>query len=538
MSIIEDIDCALEGKRPSHVILLTVGTMLSLKVASMALDKGQLLRRIYKTVWRGIRTVAAPIIRKEVIKASKGIKLPSTEGELKTIQLPEKSHSYDEVIQMVSQFHTDLDIPYEDGKLSGAVYHGGAEHTKFINKIMEVYQWSNPLHSDVFGAPRKMEAEIVSMVIHMFNGQTLPDACGALTSGGSESIMMAMKTYRDWGRKTRGIHHPSVLAPITIHPAFDKAAEYFDIDLIKIPVNPKTMTVEASEMEKHIRYDTIAIVGSACSFPHGAVDPIEELSEVALRHNIGLHVDSCLGGFMIPFLERTGRSAPVIDFRNPGVTSISCDTHKYGYGPKGTSTVLYRSKELRSNQFCSVSEWPGGMYCSPGVSGSKPGNVIAATWAAMVHMGMEGYVDCCDKVMTARELMTSKLSEIPYIRILGEPKVSVFAFTTDHFDIFEMSSALMKKGWMLNRLQYPSGLQFSVTLLQTLPGVAQRFVDDVREVGDHLYEKEKEEMKRTGRRKARTGDTGASMYGTAQRIPDRTIVQDVLKEYLNAYYTT
>lgn len=372
----------------------------------------------------------------------------------------------------------------------------------------------------------------------MFNGHLLPDACGALTSGGSESIMMAMKTYRNWGRKTRGIDRPSVLAPITIHPAFDKAAEYFDIDLIKIPVNPETLTVEASEMEKNIRYDTVAIVGSACSFPHGAVDPIQELSEVALRHNIGLHVDSCLGGFMIPFLERTGRRAPIIDFRNPGVTSISCDTHKYGYGPKGTSTVIYRTKDLRANQFCSVSEWPGGMYCSPGVSGSKPGNVIAATWAAMVHMGMEGYVDCCNKIMTAREAMTSGLSKIPYIRILGKPEVSVFAFTTDKFDIFEMSSELMKKGWMLNRLQYPSGLQFSVTLLQTLPGVAEKFINDVREVGDHLFEKEIEYMKQANTTKARTGDTGASMYGTAQRIPDRTIVQDVLKEYLNAYYTT
>eukprot|EP00796_Vickermania_ingenoplastis_P005973 gene5973-4282_t len=536
MTLAEELDTALRGKRPSQVVLVTIGAMLSLKVACKALDKGHLIRRTFKLFLRGVRQVAKPIIQQQVIKASKGIKLPSKEGELKTIVLPPQGHTYDEVIRMVETFHEDLDLPFRDGKLSGAVYHGGEEHTKFINKVMEIQQWSNPLHSDVFGATRKMEAEIVSMVMHMFNGQILPDACGTLTSGGSESIMMAMKTYRDWGRKERGIDRPSVLAPITIHPAFDKAAEYFDINLIKIPVKRSTMAVEAAEMEKYIRYDTVAIVGSACSFPHGIIDPIEELSEVALRHDVGLHVDSCLGGFMIPFLERTGRKVPVIDFRNKGVTSISCDTHKYGYGPKGTSTVLYRTKQLRSYQFCSVSEWPGGMYCSPGVSGSKPGNVIAATWASMVHLGMAGYVRCCNEIMNVREFMTSELQTIPYLYIMGKPEASVFAFSSEEFDIFEMSSELMKRGWMLNRLQFPSGLQFSVTMLQTMPGVAKKFIEDVREVGDALYAQAKDEMQRTNK-KAKTGETGGSMYGSAQRVPDRTIIQDVLKEYLNAYYT-
>lgn len=536
MSLLEDVDCLLRGRRPSEVILLTLCAVASIQGVHLAFNKGSLASRSYKMLFRGIKALAAPLIRIQVQKASQQIKLPHKEGELRTLELPEKMKSYDEVLQLVEVFHDDLDVSYKSGQLSGTVYHGGDAHSQFVDRVMESYRWSNPLHSDIFGAARKMEAEVVSMVLHMFNGQLLPDGCGALTSGGTESILMAMKTYRDWGRNTRNVQHPSIIVPITAHPAFDKAAEYFDILLIKVPVEPTTMAVNAKELEKYIRYDTIAIVGSACSFPHGAIDPIEEMSEIAVRHGIGLHVDSCLGGFIIPFLGRTGRKLPILDFRNPGVTSISCDTHKYGYGPKGTSVVLYRSQSLRFHQFCSISEWPGGMYCSPAVSGSKPGNVIAATWACMVHMGMEGYVDCCNKIMNAREYMTSEIAKIDYLHIYGDPKTSVFAFGTNFFDIYDMGTELTARGWFLNRLQYPAGLQFSVTMLQTQPGVKEKFIKDLKEVGAIMKQREEEYMRENGKSKPRNGESGASVYGSAQRVPDRTIVQDVLKEYLNHYY--
>ncbi|KAI5689814.1 Pyridoxaldependent decarboxylase conserved domain [Leishmania braziliensis] len=519
---------------PTQVIIITLSCGVAVRIAVDCFRDGRLTKRTYQAVLRGIRSLAGPIIRKEVRKAVSVIKMPSKEGEFKALTLPKESRSEAEVLQLVTQLHKDLDLSYEEGGFSGTVYHGGTSYTAFINDVMAIFQWSNPLHSDIFGATRKMEAEIVSMVLHMFNGHLLPDAGGAVTSGGTESIMMALKTYRDWGRKTRGIEHPSVVAPITIHPAFDKAAEYFNINLIKVPVLADTGRVDPKEMEKYIRYDTIAIAASAPNFPHGVVDPIEEIAEIAYKHGIGMHVDCCLGGFIMPFLEKTGRAAPVVDFRNRGVTSISCDTHKYGYAPKGTSTVMYRSKELRSFQFCCIAEWPGGMYCSPAVSGSKPGNVIAGTWAAMVHMGEKGYVECCHKIVLARETMTTELRKLPYIRIIGEPTASVFAFTSSEIDIFLLGEALKLRGWVLNKLQFPCGLQFSVTLLQTPPAVTARFLRDVKEIGATLFAENKKLI--AAGKKPIVGESSSTLYGTAQRIPDGTIVKDVLREFLSTYY--
>ncbi|KAG5496688.1 hypothetical protein JIQ42_03520 [Leishmania sp. Namibia] len=533
-TISEYLNERLKDRSPTQIVVITLSCAVAVRVAVDCLRDGRVTKRSYQAVWRGIRTLANPLIRREVKKAASGVKMPSKEGEFKARALPERSRSEAEVLKLVTQFHNDLDLNYEDGCLSGTVYHGGKSHTAFMNDVMAIFQWSNPLHSDIFGATRKMEAEIVSMVLYMYNGHLLPDAGGVVTSGGTESIMMALKTYRDWGRTTRGIEHPSVVVPITIHPAFDKGAEYFGIDLIKVPVATSTGSVDPKEMEKYIRYDTIAIAASAPNFPYGVVDPIEELAEIAYKHNIGMHVDCCLGGFIMPFLEKTGRAAPIVDFRNRGVTSISCDTHKYGYAPKGTSTVVYRSRELRSFQFCCVAEWPGGMYCSPAVSGSKPGNVIAGTWAAMVRMGVEGYVECCHKIMTTRETMTTALRKLTYIRIIGEPIASVLAFTSDELDIFRLGEGLKSRGWMLNHLQFPSGLQFSVTLLQTPPAVTARFLSDVKEIGDALFA-EREKLIAEGKTPL-IGTSGGTLYGTAQRVPDRTIIKDLLREFLNVYY--
>ena len=525
----------LQDRSPTQIVVMTVSAAAALRIALDCFGEGRLVKRTKQAVWRGIRLVANPFIRSMVKETVKGMKMPSKEGEFKALVLPEKSRSEEEVLVLVRQLHTDLDLSYENGGFSGAVYHGGRTHTKFVNDVMAIFQWSNPLHSDIFGATRKMEAEIVSMVLHMFNGHLLKDAGGVVTSGGTESIVMALKTYRDWGRDTRGIERPSVVVPITIHPAFDKGAEYFNLELIKVPVDEATGKVDPKEMEKYIRYDTIAIAASAPNFPHGVVDPIEEIAEIAYEHNIGFHVDCCLGGFIMPFLAKTGRKAPIVDFRNRGVTSISCDTHKYGYAPKGTSTVMYRTKELRSYQFCCVAEWPGGMYCSPAVSGSKPGNVIAGTWASMVRMGEQGYVECCDKIVHTRETITTALAKLPYIQIIGEPIASVFAFSSNIIDIFQLGDGLKKRGWVLNSLQFPSGLQFSVTMLQTANGVAARFIKDVTEVGNALCE-ERKRLLAEGK-KVPTGATSGTLYGTAQRVPDRTIIKDVLREFLNSYYT-
>ncbi|ORC90840.1 sphingosine phosphate lyase-like protein [Trypanosoma theileri] len=537
MTLSQFLDQSLKEKRPSEIVYVSLGAFVAVKVLVNILKDGNIINRLNLAKWRVVRAIASPIINREVKKTSKSFKMPSKKGEFKATKLPEKESTDDEILQLVKEFHQDLDQPYERGGLSGTVYHGGASHTRLINRVMEIFQWSNPLHSDVFGATRKMEAEVVSMVVHMFNGHLLPDACGAVTSGGTESILMSLKSYRDWGRKTRDIKHPSVIVPITAHPGFDKAAEYFGIKLIKVPVDPVTKRVDAKEMEKYITYDTVALVGSAPTFPHGVIDPIPELAEIAYRHDIGLHVDCCLGGFIVPFMEKAGFPVPVVDFRLPGVTSISCDTHKYGYAPKGTSTILYRTMELRSFQFCCVADWPGGIYCSPAVSGSKPGNVIAGAWAAMIRMGEEGYVKSCKKIIETRIKITDALSKLPCIQIIGDPTVSVFAFNSDKIDIFTLGDRLGKLGWALNRLQFPSGLQFSLTLLQTRDGVAQQFIHDVTVIASEMYAELQQQEEKEGI-KIKKNDTGGTVYASQQRISDRTIVKDVLREFLNQYYST
>ena len=262
---------------------------------------------------------------------------------------------------------------------------------------------SNPLHPDIFPSVRKMESEIVSMVVNMHNGDR--NCCGSVTSGGSESIIMALKTHRDWARDIKGINKPEMfvfltrIVPVSAHAAFDKGAHYFDIKIVHVPVLSGG-EADINKMAAAITCNTIMLVGSTPSFPHGALDDIPALAKLAKKHKIGLHVDSCLGGFLVPFMQDAGYPLPFnVDFRIDGVTSISCDSHKYGFAPKGTSVVMYNSKQLRKYQYFQQMDWPGGVYGSPTMAGSRPGALSAGCWAAMLHFGHEGYVNATRSII-------------------------------------------------------------------------------------------------------------------------------------------
>ena len=530
------IDAALSTRKPSEIVIGTVAALLTINTLHALLKDGFLHKRLLKKCFAFARRVAAPIIRREVAKAASQITFPTISGVPVYTALPSVGVPADDVVQLATNLHNELDIDYKKNRyFSGTVYHGGREHTKLVNEVMEIYQWTNPLHSDVFGAVRKMEAEIVAMVVSLYHGECRADACGALTTGGTESIGMAMKSYRDWGRQKLGIEHPSVVLPITAHPAFDKAAQYYGMELVKVPVGDSG-AVDPVVLEGYIRSDTVAIVGSAPTFPTGTVDPIDKLSDIALRYGIGLHVDACLGGFIVPFLAKAGFSQPIVDFRNPGVTTISCDSHKYGFAPKGTSVLMYSSKELRMFHFFAVAEWPGGIYCSPGASGSRAGNVIAGSWAALISMGEAGYVDSCRRIVEAARTMIAGITALKYLRILGTPVGSVFAFSSDLIDIFAMHAQLKLRGWVLNPLQFPSGIQFSVTLLQANTEIANKFVQDVNEVGNELMSEREAAIKNGSAPKI--ASNGGTLYGSQQRIPDRSVLNDVMKQYLNGYCST
>jgi len=253
----------------------------------------------------------------------------------------------------------------------------------------------------------KFEAEVVAMTASMLGAdKTGDEIVGSVTSGGTESILLAMKTYRDRARDRKGITEPEMVVPSTAHAAFDKAAQLFNIKIIRVPIGDDYRAdVEATR--KAITKNTIVIVGSAPPFPHGIIDPIEELSELARQAGVGFHTDACLGGFLLPWAERLGYDVPPFDFRLPGVTSISADTHKYGYAPKGSSVILYRGRALRHYQYYVITDWPGGLYLTPTFAGSRPGALSAACWAAIMAMGEQGYMEAAKRILETAAVITS-----------------------------------------------------------------------------------------------------------------------------------
>ena len=348
------------------------------------------------------------------------------------------------------------------------------------------------------------------------------DVCGTLSSGGTESILLAMKTYRDRALAEKGITKPEMIAPVTAHAAFDKASQYFNIKMIHVPVD-ENFRADVDAAKKAITANTIVIVGSAPTFPHGAIDPIEELSELALQHGIGFHTDACLGGFVLPWAEKLGYPVPPFDFRLPGVTSMSADTHKYGYAAKGTSVVLYRNQELRHFQYYTSTEWPGGLYFSPTFAGSRPGALSAACWAAMTAIGVEGYLSATKKILETAASIKKGVNEISELHVLGDP-LFVVAFDFDSLNIYKVLDYMSHKKWSLNGLHKPTCVHLCVTLRHTQSGVAERFLADLREAVEHVkaHPEEKGSM--------------APVYGMAATVPLRGMVSDLLKKYLDLIF--
>jgi glutamate/tyrosine decarboxylase-like PLP-dependent enzyme len=412
---------------------------------------------------------------------------------------------------------------WQAGYASGAVYHGDPEHIAFLNRVYGLYSQANPLHADLWPSITKFEAEIVAMTAAMLGGENTPDAvCGTLSSGGTESILLAMKTYRDRARAEQGIRRPEMVVPVTAHAAFDKAADYFDIKMVKIPVD-QNFRADVRAAARAITRRTVVLVGSAPTFPHGMVDPIAELSDLARRRGIGFHTDACLGGFVLPWAAELGYDVPAFDFRLPGVTSMSADTHKYGYAAKGTSVVLYRTPALRRHQYFTVADWPGGLYFSPSFAGSRPGALSAACWAAMVAIGQNGYRQATRRILETAAAIKTGIRGIPELRILGDP-LWVIAFASPTLDIYRIMDVMGQQGWSLNGLHRPSCVHLCVTLRHTRPGVAARFVADLQSAVEEV-------------KNAPAAEGGlAPVYGMAANLPLRGVVGDILKAYIDTLY--
>ncbi len=444
-------------------------------------------------------------------------------------QLPETGRSREAILREMERLSAMEEPRWRDGFASGAVYHGDKEYIDFLNKAYAINSQSNPLHADLWPSTVKYEAEVVSMTADMLGASRIGPGrepedriCGTVTSGGTESILLAMKAYRDWARAKKGITKPEMIVPTTAHAAFDKAAEYFNIRIVRVPVDDE-YKADVTATRKAITKNTIVLVGSAPSFPHGIIDPIAELAELARERGIGFHTDACLGGFVLPWAEKLGYNVPPFDFRVPGVTSISVDTHKYGYAPKGTSVVLYRGLELRHYQYFKTTDWPGGLYFSPTFAGSRPGALIAACWAAMVSIGEKGYLEATRKILQTAELIKAGIAKIPELYILGKPLWNI-AFSSRTLDIYRIMDYMTGKGWSLNGLHRPASVHICVTLRHTQKGVAERFIQDLQSAVEHVKEHPEEK------------GGMAPVYGMAATIPDRTIVADLLDRYIDLLY--
>jgi glutamate/tyrosine decarboxylase-like PLP-dependent enzyme len=374
------------------------------------------------------------------------------------------------------------DAFWETGKCSGTMYCGDHEHYDFMTEAFGRFAHVNALQRDMCPSQTKFEAEIIAMTLDVLNGAAVTDGepAGVVTTGGTGSILHGMLAYREWGRQERGITRPNVVKPETAHPAFDKACHLFGIELRKAPIDEKTTQVDVGAVAGLIDGDTVAIVGSACNYGYGTVDPMEELSDLALERGVGLHVDSCLGGFILPFGQKLGYDIPVYDYRLPGVTSISADTHKYGYAFKGSSVCTFRDKALRNAQYFFLTDWSGGKYCSPGIEGSRSGGILAATWAAMVSFGWDGYLRYAQQIFETSSAMQDAVRSHAELRLLGNPTF-LFSFTSDEFDVYHVNDFMRTRGWRFNGQQYPNALHMAVTRPQTQAGVADAFAADLDE---------------------------------------------------------
>jgi len=335
--------------------------------------------------------------------------------------LPTTGRPRDEVLAELHTMATEEDAVWETGKCSGTMYSGDHDHYRFLNEAFGLFAHVNVLQRDICPSATKFEGEVIAMVLDLMHADAVDDGnpAGMVTSGGTGSILHAVLAYREHARENRGIRQPNLVKPETAHAAFDKACHLFGIEPRTVPVDPETTQVDVDALASRIDENTIAIVGSACNYGYGTIDPIDELGRLATTHGIGLHVDACLGGFILPFGEELGYDVPAFDFRVPGVTSISIDTHKYGYAFKGSSTLVFRDKAYRNAQYFHLVGWSGGKYMSPGIEGSRSGGLLAATWAAMVELGRDGYREHARAIFATADRMKAAVLSHPELRLLG-----------------------------------------------------------------------------------------------------------------------
>lgn len=521
-SLLRELLTVIQAAVPSGPRLLFVEDVLAvLLVAAIA--------RAARGLWR---VIASPLAEKKAFLADRGFELlrhvpavarrlqdevAKTEAHLEATlrpggkdearrALPATGKQGAQVLAEMTLLAGSERAKWDAGMASGAVYKSDQEHSLTTTKAYSLFSHSNPLHPDLWPSGLKFESEVISMTARLLDGDD-DGVCGVLTSGGTESIILAARAHRDFHRQ-HGVSSPEIVAATTAHAAIEKACDLMEIRLIKVPVDSSTMKADVRATARALSPNTIMIYASAPNFPHGVIDPVEALGKLASQHGCGLHVDCCLGGFVLPFAKRLGYPIPPFDFGVEGVTSISADTHKYGYAPKGTSVALFRNKELRHQAYFCFPEWTGGLYATPTIAGSRPGGLTAACWAAMVSTGQDGYEKAVAGIMETAKEVAEGVSNMAGLCLVGDPKAMVVCFRgVDGLNIYSVGDRMSHRGWSLNTLQRPACLHLCVTVCHV--GKGKEFLRDL--------------ASSTLEAAAMTGNGGenstAAIYGMASTMP-------------------
>ena len=378
-----------------------------------------------------------------------------------------------EVLAEVSAFGQS-DLRWKEGRAFSLAYYAGPEVQAVADQAYAMYGSTNGLNADAFPSLKKFQADVVATVNRWVHGDET--SAGFMTSGGTESILLAVKAARERGRREFGITQPNVVLPTSAHAAFEKACYYFGLESRRVPVSAD-WRADVNAMQQAIDENTVLLVGSAPQYPQGVVDPIVDIATLARQRNINCHVDACMGGVTLAFLERLGENIPLWDFRVDGVTSISVDLHKYGYTSKGASVIMHRNRQLRSYQTFVTDNWLGGFYGSSGVLGTKSGGPMASAWAVMNYLGDEGYLRLTESARATTRQLADAIEKIDGLDLRAYPDSTLLSFGAQNFDVFAVADELAKTGWYVDRQTPPDSLHCTVNAVHHQ--VIEEFIVDL-----------------------------------------------------------
>lgn len=435
--------------------------------------------------------------------------------------MPDQGCDSDEILARLEAFK-EHDPQYKEGKVWSLVYYLDEQHSGFLKEAYHRFACENGLNPGAFKSLKKLETEVISATADILNGTD--EVCGVVTSGGTESCLMAVKTYRDMARDQRRVKKPEMIIPATAHVAWFKASEYFGVKIRLVPLKTD-FTPDLKKLKRMINRNTVMILGSAPEYPHGTIDPIQEMGAIAQKKGIPLHVDACVGGFILPFMAMNGESLPLWDYRVPGVTSISADIHKYGYAAKGASTITYRNLDYLRYQMFVYQDWPGGVFASSALLGTRPGGAYAAAWGVTQYFGKSGYCKLAKDTLEAVNKLKAGISSIAELEIIGSPQGPLFSFRSidPEVNIYAVGDQMDACGWQVNRNQHPPGLHAMVTA-QHLQ-VVDQYLKDLQAAVETV---------RANPELAKQG--GAATYGMMAHVPLRGMIKKKVLEMYSEQY--